>query len=217
MTAYHETQGCANDQHEKSIKIFGNEIQDAHYPDAISFYAKGMHEEFEFCGIDSFTGFDTDFTGLATITTIEEANIQIAKFLKTTREKNAKNKRKRLEKNNDRKFHTQNGTFTKSFRKTHWDIIYRTIPITSILNIMYRLRIKANYQNIKTFIDANIDFKEFNNSITYIVKYINFVHEAYIAKAIGKKAYEKIVYEFPERLNEKTSLKRYNKIISKIR
>src|SRR5690554_2752151 len=44
MTAFHETQGLANEQHEKSIKIFGNSIKDGHYPNAISFYANGTYK-----------------------------------------------------------------------------------------------------------------------------------------------------------------------------
>ena len=42
MTAFHESQGIANDNHEKSIKLFGNSVKDGHYPEAISFLLKGI-------------------------------------------------------------------------------------------------------------------------------------------------------------------------------
>lgn len=213
MTAFHETQGTANDQHEKSIKIFGNSVKDNHYPKAISFFTKGNHNEFDYLNLDEFDDFPENFTALSRIVTKNDAQIQIASFLKSTRKGNAKNKRTRLEKKNDIRFHTQKGIFTKSFRKKHWDLIYKTIPETTILNIIYRLRIKANYQDIETFINADINFKEFHNSLGNIVSYLNFIHESYICKVIGNEKYEKILYGFNEQIGEKYSVNRYQNYI----
>ena len=55
MTAFHETQGIANDQHEKSIKLFGNSIKDEHYPSAIRFYAQGNYKDFQYHGLKTFS------------------------------------------------------------------------------------------------------------------------------------------------------------------
>lgn len=210
LTAFHETQGLANDQHEKSIKTFGNSIKDGHYPNAISFYSKGLHEDYKYEGIDTFKRFPRDYSGLTKIQSLDEAQLQIALFLKSTRKKIAENKREKLKNNNDYKFLNAKGEFRKSFSKFHWNLIYKTIPETTILNIMYRLRIKANYHDVETFINADIDFKTFHECLTNIINYMNFVHEAYICKVLGTTEYEKILNNFPGHLNDQTAIKRYS-------
>lgn len=214
MTAYHETQGIANEQHEKSIKLFGNSAKDKHYPTACGFICSGLKDEFQYFELPAFIGFPKDNSSLTKIECLEDAELQIATFLKTTRKQNANDKRERLTKQNDKRFLNNKNEFRKSFRKNHWDIIYSTIPETSIFNLLYRLRIKANYRDIETFINADIDFKIFHSSLGEIIDYLNFVHEAYIVKAIGKEAYENILNEFPKHLTDQTALKRYELIKS---
>jgi len=213
MTAFHETQGVANEQHEKSIKIFGNSIKDNHYPRALSFYAAGMHNEFKYSGLHGFDGFPKDFNGLARVSSTIDAKKQIASFLKSTRKKIAENKREKLKCTKDIKFLNKKGLFTQKFSAEHWNHIYKTIPETTILNLLYRLRIKANYHDIESFINADIDFKTFHESLGGIIYYLNFIHEAYIVKVIGCKAYEDILNKFPDKMNKETALKRYNTLI----
>lgn len=215
MTAFHETQGIANDQHEKSIKLFGNSVKDKHYPSAIGFYSNGLKDEFKYKGIPTFKGFPKDNSSLTKIDCLEDAEIQVATFLKTTRRQNANDKRERFKNQNDPRFLNGKKEFRKAFSKNHWDIIYGTIPETSVFNLLYRLRIKANYRDIETFINADIDFKSFHTSLGELIDYLNFVHEAYIAKAIGIDKYEKILNGFPSHLNDQTALKRFE-IIKKI-
>lgn len=209
MTAFHETQGIANDQHEKSIKIFGNSIKDGHYPQAISFYCKGLYEDFKYKGVDSFQGFPNNYSALSRVATINDAHLHIASFLKSTRRKNAESKRDKLKEKKDPKFLNAKGEFRSNFSKKHWNLIYETIPETTILNIIYRLRIKANYHDIETFINADIDFKIFHKCLSSIINYLNYIHEAYIFKIIGKTEYEKILDKFPSHLNEDLAKKRY--------
>lgn len=213
MTAFHETQGIANDQHEKSIKLFGNSVKDNHYPKAISSYSTGLHNDFKYKNLQTFKKFPKAYSGLSRIESLDEAQIQIASFLKSTRIKNAENKRKRLAEAKDKKFLNGKGEFRKKFSKEHWDMIYQTIPVTTILNLLYRLRIKANYHDVETFIHADIDFRTFHEALGGIIDYLNFVHEAYIVKVISKNEYEKILMKFPNHLNKTTAVKRYNECI----
>lgn len=213
MTAFHETQSIANDQHEKSIKLFGNSIKDDHYPAAISFYCKGLHEDFEYSGLPNFTTLPADFSVLSNINSIVDAENQIAAFLKSTRKSNAEHKRERLQKSNDRRFLTANGIFRKNFRKQDWDLIYESIPQTTLCNMLYRLRIKANYRDVEAFIHADINFKEFHINIGKIVGYLNFVHEAYICKIIGIENYKSLINSFPVRLIENTAKKRFDELV----
>lgn len=216
MTAFHETQGVANEQHEKSIKIFGNSIKDNHYPKALSFYVSGLHNEFRYYGIDGFEHFPKDFNGLARVCSTDDAKNQIASFLKSTRKKIAENKREKLKSTRDIKFLNKKGLFTQKFSAEHWNHIYKTIPETTILNLLYRLRIKANYHDVESFINADIDFKTFHESLGGIIDYLNFIHEAYIVKVIGIRAYEEILNKFPHKMNTETALKRYNERIKSL-
>jgi len=216
MTAFHETQGIANDQHEKSIKLFGNSIKDKHYPTAISFYSRGLKDEFQYHGLPTFKGFPKDNSSLTIIDCLEDAELQLATFLKTTRKHNATDKRERFKKQKDKRFLNGKKEFRKAFGKIHWDIIYETIPVTSVFNLLYRLRIKANYRDIESFINADIDFKSFHASLGELIHYLNFIHEAYVVKAIGNETYEKVLNDFPSHLNDRTALRRYHEIIKKI-
>ncbi len=211
MTAFHETQGKATDAHEKSIKIFGNSVKDGHYPKCISFYAAGLHNVFSYNNLDLYGGFPKGYSSLVTNSTPEEYQLQIANFLKTTRKQNAEDKKSRL-KSNDNRFQTQSGGFTKQFKERHWNILYETIPVTTILNMLYRLRIKANYHDVEAFINAKIDFKQFHNSLGVIINCLNFVHEAYICKSIGLKEYEKMLDGFNNHLIKDTAIKRLKHI-----
>jgi hypothetical protein len=217
MTVFHKTQGLANDQHEKSIKIFGNSIKDGHYPKAISFYCKGFYNDFSYNGLNLFNGFPKDFSPLSRIYSNEDSQIQIANFLKSTREKNAENKKNRgvASHTKDPRFQNRKGELTKRFTKEHWNLIYSSIPETTILNIMYRLRIKANYYDIETFINADIDFIKFHQFLGNIIYYMNFVHEAYLHKCIGDLNYKKILTDFKGHLNNDRALNRYDLYISK--
>jgi hypothetical protein len=209
MTAFHETQGISSDNHESSINFFGNSVKSKHYPKSISFYCKGQHQDFKYMGLEHFNGFSDDHNVLSKINSLDEAHNQIASFLKTTREKSAESKREKYKMKNDSRFLTKKGEFRKSFSKSHWDIVYKNIPETNLLNIMYRLRIKANYHDVETFINASIDFKLFYTVLKNIVGYLNFIHEAYICKCIGNLEYEKILNSISDQINTDTAKERY--------
>ena len=79
--------------------------------------------------------------------------------------------------------------------------------------MLYRLRIKANYRDIESFINADIDFKSFHSSLGELIYYLNFIHEGYIAKAIGIEKYEKILNNFPSHLSDDTAKERFENYI----
>ncbi|RUA34267.1 MAG: hypothetical protein DSY77_05965 [Bacteroidetes bacterium] len=218
MTAFHETQGVANDQHEKSIKLFGNAAKDNHYPACISYFSSGLYKDFSYHGLIDFNGIEPSFSSLGNITTKDKAQQQIATFLKSTREHQAKHKRDRSEKSyaRDQRFQNAKGDLTKKFTKKHWDIIYSSIPETTLLNLLYRLRIKANYLDIETFINADIDFVMFHKVLCGLVNYMNYVHEGYIRKAIGEEDYLEILGDFKGHINDEKALKRNEKYYNEV-
>jgi hypothetical protein len=210
MTAFHETQGIANDNHEKSIKLFGNSVKDGHYPNAISYYATGGYKDFTLVGLSRIN--NNNFNSVSKISNIEDAETQIASFLKSTRIQNAENKRdrglKEFAKNKD--FQNKDGELVKRFTKKHWDTIYNKMPETTLLNLIYRLRIKANYHDIESFINADLDFKKFHEKIGKVISYMNFIHEAYFCKTVGIVEYEKIIHSFGGHVFEDKAKKRFN-------
>ena len=68
---------------------------------------------------------------------------------------------------------------------------------TTIFDILYRLRIKSNYRDVQTFMEADINFVEFHRCLQTVVGYLNFIHEAYIAKALGKNRFTALMNDFP--------------------
>lgn len=50
-----------------------------------------------------------------------------------------------------------------------------------------------------------------------IIDYLNFVHESYIVKVIGKEEYEKILFKFPNHLNKTTAVKDTTSILNETR
>lgn len=212
MTAFHETQGIANDNHEKSIKLFGNSIKDGHYPKSISYYANGGYNNFSFHGLN--VNGCKDFNSVSRINNLEDAEMQIASFLKSTRKQNAENKRNRGAKefSKNKAFQNKDGELVKRFTKKHWDFIYNKIPETTLLNLIYRLRIKANYHDIETFINADLDFKAFHEKIGKVISYLNFVHEAYFSKAVGIEVYEEVLKSFSGHVFDDKAKKRFELI-----
>jgi hypothetical protein len=148
---------------------------------------------------------------LTRIQTYDEAQIQIALFLKSTIKKNAEVKKEKLKNNEDNRFLNSKGEFRAKFKKLHWDMIYQSIPETTILNMLYRLRIKANYYDVETFINADINFKIFHHSLSNIIYYLNYINEGYIHKVIGDVEYKKILDNFPSHLNSETAAARYDR------
>ncbi|MGG5903811.1 hypothetical protein [Sphingobacterium daejeonense] len=201
LTAFHHTQQIDANQHEKTIKILNNSIKDGHYPNSISFYSKGLYNKFEYLGIENYSNQEDNFNALARIKKLHDSKLKIINMLKATRKQNADHKREKVNKS-EKRFHTKEGKFTKKFSATHWNYIYVTIPETTLLNFLFRLRIKSKYHDVETFINVEIDFRAFHSYLSNIVGYLNYIHEAYICKVIGCLEYEKILNNFPKRLND---------------
>lgn len=209
MLAFREAFESANYDHNKGINVFGSAVKDRHYPKAISFFASGLHEEFKYHNLPGVTHRSKIVNSLTECSSLEEARTQIAAFLKSTRERTAQEKRQRLQASNDERFRSKSGGFLKAFRKIHWDRIYKKMPVTSVMSLLYRLRIKANYHDIESFVNADVDFAAFHSNLSSIVDYLNYIHEAYLMKVIGEGAYKEMRKGFPKQLINDTALRRY--------
>jgi hypothetical protein len=215
MAAFRETRGSQSNNHQSGIRAFGTSINHGHYPEAISFRAVGLYKNFRFHGLSEFPGHFKGFNSSEEVSNLSDAQTQIASFLNSTRKGGAKENLEKLKKRNDEGFQSENGEFLKRLSKKHWDKIYKTIPATSLMNLLYRLRIIANYHNVEAFVNADLDFKAFHENLIFIVDYLNFVHEAYFVKVVGNSRYKKLIGGIPKDLISDTAIRRYE-LIKKI-
>jgi hypothetical protein len=61
------------------------------------------------------------------------------------------------------------------------------------MDLLYRKRIKANYQDIDTFSSIHFKGHEVLSNLGIIVNRLNLINEAYIAKAIGIGKYQEML------------------------
>ncbi len=181
--------------HEATMRQFAGMVKSGVYPECMSFFVDGEMKTFNYENLGEQVKPERNV--LREINSPEEAISQIATFLKTTRKKEAEALRKERQKHNKTAIKGQNGKILKRFQAEHWRLITDRLGPTTILDLLYRLRIKANYSCVSAFIHADTDLKAFYSNLCTIVEYLNFVHECYLAKAIGVYNFEIILKKFP--------------------
>ena len=213
MHAYCLAIGDQRHSHLELVRAFGDRVKKRNYPSSISFYAEGNFEE---CSINNLPLHNIK-SAISQIRNDADAQSQIATFLKSTRTNSAKYHRKKRQSSSN-PIRTKSGAVCQSFSKRQWKVITDKIGPTTMFDILYRLRIKANYHDIESFMHADINFQHFHECLISIVGYLNFVHECYLARAIGYNKYKMILDGFPAHLSDSFVRKRYEtKIVPLIR
>ena len=187
----HEVESRYPDQIQREAGQF---IARGAYPEAISFYATG-HPQHPYLHGLSYGHYkpSLQLTDLQT-----EAEAQVGQFLRTTRKAKARQIRQQVQSNPATAIRSQStGKILQRFTDEHWKQMNWRIGITSIFSFLLRLRISANHREISRFVEADIDFNLFHDSLQYLVGYLNFVHEAYVAKAMGLRNYRNFVASLP--------------------
>jgi len=198
--------------HEATMRQFAGMVKNKVYPEALSFYADGEMKNFEYHNLGKRVR--SSRNPLAEVQDPDEARAQIATFLKTTREKEAEAVRHERQQHTRSAIKNAKGEPLKRFQAEHWKQITDRIGPTTCLDLLYRLRIKANYSCVSAFLHADTDLRSFYQHLCEIIEYFNFVHEAYLAKAIGSYNFEIILKKFPLTGNRGSFLlKRYEERI----
>lgn len=125
-----------------------------------------------------------------------------SKFLKTTREKEIDRKIREWKNDNGKK---------RVSAKIRMEIIDQT-PATSIYDCLYRLRIRANYENADTFIFSEISDNtamKFHESLQTIVWTSSLILETLIAKYLSSKRYELIIEQYKSNMKTKFNNENY--------
>lgn len=119
-----------------------------------------------------------------------------SKFLRTTRKKELNRKYDEWKKDNNK----------RRIPPLEKQKIIENTPPTSIYDCLYRLRIRANYEDADTFIFSNIpdeDSETFHNSLKNIVWISSLILETITAKYLSYKNYIKIVENYEETMSTK--------------
>jgi hypothetical protein len=100
----------------------------------------------------------------------------------------------------DSKFNVQtpsrSGKKKVSYKIDEWRKVSESIGPTTLMNILYRKRIKGNYAEIDLFQFEGFRSKDIYSALLYVVSCLNFVHEAYIYKALGDKNFSYLFTNF---------------------
>jgi hypothetical protein len=179
--AYFRVAGYTEFSHTSVIRKFGSLVAQGKYPQSLSFFASGR-KPFVFSGVRH----DSAFSTLTQPSDAETADKIIACFLSGTRKQDLEEKKK------DLKLVTKAGKRKRAFDSDDWSQVSERLGRTSLLSLLYRKRIKANYRGIDTFLSPQIDANSIFGSLQQIVDSINLIHEAVIAKMITMSEFERL-------------------------
>lgn len=211
-TAYYLVKNISlGHNHKGLLKEFCEQIGRGWYPKSMSFWCTGEFNNYTYTNIGayepknslSYSEYDAD-----------SPNKQIAQFLKTTRDR-------LLKKRKNEKQAGRSAIMTKgkdpipktSYNKADWIALSSNQWNTTIIDLIYRLRIKSNYEQIESFIAADYNVSRIIKCLEEIVFRLNFVNECYIAKIIGFKKYAALVESFPTQIEDNQIQYRLNELI----
>ena len=195
---YFKAVGFPETSHKAVLRKFAQEVIDGRYPDAISFALTGAGS-LVFKGLRA-TSLPTTITFDASDPAIVDG--QITQYLRATRGNDLKAKKQEL------KFKTKTGGKKKALRKAEWEEVASKLGPTALLHLLYRKRIKANYKDIETFLHPEMNPHRMYANLLTVLDGINFVHEAFIATAMGPDFINEAVYRLPEHARSRVQARR---------
>jgi hypothetical protein len=167
------------------------------YPRPVSFYAAGAYGDFSIHRLP-LAGYKA---GLHIAGKEIEAQAQIGQFLRTTRKMKAQITRQQVQANPNTALRSQKtGKVLDKWTAAHWQQITWRLGYTTIFDLLSRLRISQTSREIERYVEAEIDFKLFHQSLLNIVSYLNGIHESYVAKAMGLERYQQLIADLPKHL-----------------
>lgn len=181
--------GQNTSSHSGIMNKYSEYIISGKYPKSLSFYCLGTKKNPTYHNIKK-NNVPNSYSIEFEPDSIESCKTQIRQFLKATRKILLVEKRK--DKNIAKKFKTgkgKNRRNKKILSEKDWEIIAEKVKATNILHLLYRKRIKSNYQDIDSFTYEDLKADYIHKSLIGIVKKMNLVHEMYIYKMIGSHKY----------------------------
>lgn len=184
--------------HQGVLKEFANQIKRSWYPDSISFSCSGDYKKYMYAKIPKYIVKNSLSVSKYDVNT---ADMQISQFLTSTRSKLLEARKSDKQNSKNAIKSKSSNTAKKNYNSKDWQDVSKNQWDTTIMDLLYRLRIKANYEYIDSFIEAEYDVDNIIKELVQLVFNLNFVNECFIAKKIGIDKYKGIVNSFPLPLN----------------
>lgn len=186
--AFFQVAGFSETGHAPVQKRFTQLALGGHYPSSMNFGLSGTMRNSVFHSLDAG---DLDRSSVHYDPTDPHSiDKHIMQYLRSTRKKRLEVKKDHLN------LRTRAGKPRKSFREPHWEVAARSLGATGLLCLLYRKRIKSNYQDIDTFTESDLDPSGIFEALTNIVNEVSLVHETFIAAALGVRRYREIAERF---------------------
>ncbi len=197
LQAFLRTRGVQSNNEALVMREVGRLVVKNAYPQAVGFYASGHFDDFKVNRLP----LAHYKPGLQIAGKELEAQAQIGQFLRTTRRMKARAIRQQIQANPSTAIRSsRTGDILQKFGPQHWQQLTWRVGYTTIFDLLSRLRISNSHREIERFVQAEIDFKLFHESLLEIVSYLNGIHECYVAQAMGLQQYEQFVQELPKHL-----------------
>lgn len=200
LLAHFKALGYTQESHTAVLKNFSLLVEQNKFPESICFYCTGGKKNFGYVNIvkpNDVASMDFDIGNIETI------DNHICQFLKATREIKLDDKAP------DLKFKNGKGQRRKKLSPEMWQQVSNALGHTTIMDLLYRKRIKANYQDIDTFSSSQFKGIEVLTSLSEVVNRLNLINETYIAKAIGLDNYEAMLNRHLKKVNNETVKTRF--------
>lgn len=208
LMAHFKALGYTQESHSTVLKNFALLIEQNKYPESICFYCTGGKRNYEFKNIIKPTDvapMDFDTSDPKTL------DNHICQFLKATREIKLNDKAP------DLKFKNKKGQKSKKLSPSRWQQVSNSLGHTTIMDLLYRKRIKANYEDIDTFSSSQFKGLEILTNLSAVVGRLNFINECYIAKAVGLDEYDAMLRRHLKNVTNDIVQSRFETIIAVVK
>lgn len=200
LLAHFKALGYTQESHTAVLKNFSSLVEQNKFPESICFYCTGGKKNYDYVNIvkpNDVASMDFDTGNIKTI------DNHICQFLKATREIKLDDKAP------DLKFKNGKGQRRKKLSPAMWQQVSNALGHTTIMDLLYRKRIKANYQDIDTFSSSQFKGLEVLTNLSAVVSRLNLINETYIAKAVGLDNYEAMLNRHLKKVNNDTVKTRF--------
>ncbi len=177
--------GCTESSHTAVLKKYAKMMIEKKLPETISICCTGTKRNLSYHNIDGIVQDTGPFE--LNLGSTDSINNQLRTFLRSTRELRLKEKAIAMN------FKTQKGEKRKKLSDGHWIQVSEKLGPTSMIDFLYRKRIKGNYQDIDTYNSPEFDGISVLNDLICIIDRINLVNESYISKVIEFDTYQAMV------------------------
>src|SRR5690606_27991013 len=200
LLAHFKALGYTQESHTAVMKNFAVLVEQNKLPESVCFYCTGGKNNIGYINIakpNDVASMDFDIDNIKTI------DNHICQFLKSTREI------KLDDKAIDMKLKNKPGQKRKNLNSAKWQRVSEATGHTTIMDLLYRKRIKANYQDIETFSSTQFKGLEVLTNLSLVVGRLNLINETYIAKAVGLDNYEAMLNRHLKKVYNETVKTRF--------